>query len=128
MLQDMGSLYGNLMASRSARVTNTGGGIFSIHMTQDWFMGGVYNHDHYGMNFDPAAIARLNDGELGDLVTQIASAVGADPRKTSALLGNMDGLRESLKDLSPQQAKQLLDRAGEEKSREIYELIRKKGR
>ena len=71
----------------------------------------------YGMNFDPAAIARLNDGELGDLVTQIASAVGADPRKTSALLGNMDGLRESLKDLTPQQAKQLLDRAGEEKSR-----------
>ena len=58
MLQDMGSLYGNLMASRSARVTNTGGGIFSIHMTQDWFMGGVYNHDHYGMNFD------LNTGEV----------------------------------------------------------------
>ena len=82
----------------------------------------------YGMNFDPQAIARLNDGELGDLVTQIASAVGADPRKTSALLGNMDGLRESLKDLTPQQAKQLLDRAGEEKSREIYELIRRKGR
>jgi len=47
-----------------------------------------------------------------------------------AVLGreNMDSLRESLKDLTPEQAKQLLDRAGEEKSREIYDLIRKKGR
>lgn len=82
----------------------------------------------YGMDFDPAALSRLNDRQLGDLVTQIASAVGADPRKTAMLLGNMDGLRESLKDLTPGQAKQLLDRAGEEKSREIYDLIRKKGR
>lgn len=81
-----------------------------------------------GMDFDPAALSRLNDRQLGDLVTQIASAVGADPRKTAVLLGNMDGLRESLKDLTPQQAKLLLDRAGEEKSREIYDLIRKKGR
>jgi hypothetical protein len=83
--------------------------------------------NNHGMDFDPGALSRLNDRQLGDLVTQIASAVGADPRKTAALLGNMDGLRESLKDLTPQQAKALLDRAGEEKSREIYELIRKKG-
>ena len=80
----------------------------------------------YGMNFDPQAIARLNDGELGDLVTQIASAVGADRRKASALLGNMDSLRNSLREMTPRQAKMLLDRAGEEKSREIYDLIRKK--
>jgi hypothetical protein len=83
--------------------------------------------NNHGMDFDPGALSRLNDRQLGDLVTQIASAVGADPRKTAALLGNMNGLRESLKDLTPQQAKALLDRAGEEKSREIYELIRKKG-
>ncbi|MBE6579575.1 MAG: hypothetical protein E7651_07195 [Ruminococcaceae bacterium] len=82
----------------------------------------------YGMELDPAALARLNDRQLGDLVTQIASAVGADPRKTAMLLGNMDHLRESLQDLTPEQAKLLLDRAGEEKSREIYELIRRKGR
>ena len=83
--------------------------------------------NNHGMDFDPGALSRLNDRQLGDLVTQIASAVGADPRKTAAFLGNMDGLRESLKELTPQQAKALLDRAGAEKSREIYELIRKKG-
>jgi hypothetical protein len=77
-------------------------------------------------DFDPAALAKLDDAQLADLVTQIASAVGADRRKSSALLGNMDGLRNSLREMTPRQAKMLLDRAGEEKSREIYDLIRKK--
>lgn len=77
-------------------------------------------------DFDPAALAKLDDAQLADLVTQIASAVGADRRKASALLGNMDGLRNSLREMTPRQAKMLLDRAGEEKSREIYDLIRKK--
>lgn len=66
MVQDMGSLYGNLMATRSAAVTNTEDGILSIRMQQDWFMGGVYNHDRYGLNFDlttgePLSLARLSD-------------------------------------------------------------------
>lgn len=56
-LQSMGLVYGNLMVNRSARVTNNSGGIFSIRMTQDWFMGGVFNSDSYGLNFD------LNRGE-----------------------------------------------------------------
>lgn len=79
------------------------------------------------MEFDPKALARLDDRQLADLVSQIASAVGADRRKTAALLGNLDGLRGSLAELTPEQAKLLLDRAGEEKSREIYDIIRKKG-
>lgn len=78
------------------------------------------------MDFDPAVLSKLNDRQLAELVTQIASTVGADQRKTAALLGNLDALRSSLKDLTPEQAKMLLDRAGEEKSREIYEIIRKK--
>lgn len=79
------------------------------------------------MEFDPAALQRLNDRQLADLVSQIASAAGADRRKTAELLGNLDALRNSLQDLTPEQAKQLLDRAGEDKSREIYDLLRKKG-
>lgn len=79
------------------------------------------------MDFDPAMLSKLSDRQLAELVTQIASTVGADQRKTAALLGNLDALRGSLKDLTPEQAKMLLDRAGEEKSREIYDIIRKKG-
>ncbi len=79
-----------------------------------------------GMDLDPAALAKLDDRQLSDLITQIASAIGADRRKASMLLGNMDGLRNSLREMTPEQAKLLLDRAGEQKSQEIYDLIRKK--
>lgn len=77
------------------------------------------------MHFDPALLQKLNDRQLADLVSQIATAAGADRRKTEDLLGNLDALRSGLKDLTPEQAKQLLDRAGEEKSGEIYEILRK---
>ena len=80
------------------------------------------------MQFDPAVLQRLNDRQLADLVSQIASAAGAERSKTEALLGNLDALRNGLKGLTPEQAKQLLDRAGEEKSSEIYELLRKQSR
>lgn len=79
------------------------------------------------MEFDPAALQRLNDRQLADLVSKISDAAGADRQKTAALLGNMDALRASLGQLTPEQAKQFLDRAGEEKSRQIYDLIRKNG-
>lgn len=77
------------------------------------------------MQFDPAVLQRLNDRQLADLVSQIASAAGADRSKTESLLGNLDALRNGLKGLTPEQAKQLLDRAGEDKSSEIYEILRK---
>ena len=79
------------------------------------------------MEFDPAALQRLDDRQLSELVKQISAAAGADQRKTAALLGNLDLLRNSLGQLTPEQAKQFLDRAGEDKSREIYDLIRKNG-
>ncbi len=79
------------------------------------------------MELDPKMLAKLSDRQLGELVAQIASAVGADRGKASALLGNLDTLRASLAQLTPEQAKILLDRAGEEKSREIYDIIRGKG-
>ena len=81
--------------------------------------------DKEQMHFDPALLQRLSDRQLADLVSQIASAAGADRLKTEALLGNLDALRSGLKDLTPEQAKQLLGRAGEEKSSEIYEILRK---
>lgn len=58
MLQSTGILYGNLMANCSARVVNNSGGLFSIRMQREWFMGGVFNVDYHGLNFD------LNTGEV----------------------------------------------------------------
>ena len=79
------------------------------------------------MQLDPKMIARLDDRTLAELITQIASAVGADQKKTASLLSNVDTLRGNLARLTPEQAKMLLERAGEDKSREIYEIIRGKG-
>ena len=79
------------------------------------------------MELDPKLLARLDDKQLAELIGQIASAVGADRQKASALMGNLDALRASLAQLTPEQAKTLLDRAGEDKSREIYDIIRRKG-
>ncbi len=77
------------------------------------------------MYFDPALLQRLNDRQLADLVSQIASVAGADRSKTQELLSNLDALRSGMQELTPEQAKQLLDRAGEEKSQEIYEILRR---
>lgn len=51
MLQDMGALYGNFLSTCTPEVT-CNGDVFSIRMTREWFMGGVYNRDYYGLNFD----------------------------------------------------------------------------
>lgn len=49
--------YGDLFYDASATVTHNGNGILSIRIGTDWFMGGVFNADYYGMTFD------LNTGE-----------------------------------------------------------------
>lgn len=66
-LQSMGILQGNLMANRSARVTNNSGGIFSIRIQQEWFLGGVFNTDSYGLNFDLTTGGALPLSRLSDL-------------------------------------------------------------
>lgn len=67
MLQDMDPLQSNFMAVRNARVTNNSGGILSIRMQQEWFMGGVFNSDAYGLNFDLSRGEALPLGRLSDL-------------------------------------------------------------
>ena len=67
MLQDMGMVYGNLMAWCGAKVTHNSGGIFSICMTREWYLGGVYNSDPYGLNFDLTTGEVLHLARLSDL-------------------------------------------------------------
>lgn len=67
MLTDMGAVYGNLMANCTARVTHNTGGILSIRMHRDWFMGGVYNGDPFALNFDLTTGEKLPLARLSDL-------------------------------------------------------------
>lgn len=67
MLQEMGALYGNLMANCTAEVTYNDGSVFSVRMTRDWFMGGVYNRDPFAFNFDVTTGEQLPLARLSDL-------------------------------------------------------------
>ena len=67
MLRDMGAVYGNFMANCTARVTHNDGKIFSIRMTRDWYMGGVYNGDPFAFNFDMTTGGQLPLAQLSDL-------------------------------------------------------------
>ena len=52
--------YGDLFYDASATVTHNGDGILSIRMGTEWFMGGVFNADYYGMTFDLETGEKLN--------------------------------------------------------------------
>ena len=51
------------MNTYDAEVTHNGDGIFSIALTQSWYMGGVFNRNVYGLTFDlnTGAEASLSD-------------------------------------------------------------------
>ena len=56
--------YGDLFFDAAAEVTHNGDGIFSIRIGTEWFMGGVFNADYYGMTFDLTSGEKLNVLEL----------------------------------------------------------------
>lgn len=64
--------YGPYVNYATAEVTNNSDGILSIKMTTDWHMGGVYNTNVYGLNYN------LNTGEeleLTDVFSLSASEI-----------------------------------------------------
>lgn len=80
MLQEMGAVYGNFMANCTAEVTYNDGAVFSIRMTRDWYMGGVYNGDPFGFNFDVITgeelpLARLSDLPEAEFKNQLVQIV-----------------------------------------------------
>lgn len=79
-LQDMGSLQSSFLSIRTAEVTCNSGGIFSIRMTQESYLGGVYNCDYYGLNFDlitgePLALSSLSELPETELLDQLKGIV-----------------------------------------------------
>ena len=67
MLAQQGALYGTFRCTCRAEVTNNSGGIFSIRMTRDWYMGGVFNQDYTGMTFDLTTGQQMELVQLSDL-------------------------------------------------------------
>ena len=75
-LEGSGIGYGGLFHDVTSEVTHNGDGIISIRMGIDWFMGGVFNADYYGMTFDLTTGEQLN----------VLQLIGGDPAEAEEKL------------------------------------------
>ncbi len=82
------------------------------------------------MQFDRRAldqILSMDDKSFSELARTIAEAAGASKAKTEMMLSNPDLLKRRLSKISPEEARQLVDAAGKEKSEEIMQMLRERG-
>lgn len=82
------------------------------------------------MNFDRRQLDKLlsmDDESFVALARSIAEAAGANKMKTEVMLSNPEMLKRRLAKITPDEARQLVDAAGEEKSEEIMQMLRERG-
>lgn len=82
------------------------------------------------MNFDRRQLDKLlsmDDESFVALARSIAEAAGANKMKTEVMLSNPEMLKRRLSKITPDEARQLVDAAGEEKSEEIMQMLRERG-
>lgn len=72
-------------------------------------------------------ILSMDDESFSALARTIAEAAGANKMKTEAMLSNPDILKRKLSQISQEEARQLIDAAGKEKSEEILNMLRERG-
>lgn len=70
-------------------------------------------------------LSSLSDEKLQSLIRDIGEAVGASPRKTEALTGDLPRVRRTIGGLSEEEAKRLIDLAGKDKAKQIYDAIQR---
>ncbi len=73
------------------------------------------------------ALLSLDDESFRTLAKTIADAAGADKAQTDMILANPDMVKRRLSRMSADDAKKLIDQAGEEKSGEIMNMLRERG-
>ena len=66
----------------------------------------------------------LSDDRLQGLMGDIARALGTDPRKAQSL--NVSKVRATLENISDEEAKRLIEKAGKDKAEEIYRAIQRR--
>lgn len=79
-METMGVVQGKLLSCCKAEVTNNSGGIFSIRMTKEEYLGAVFTTKHYGLTFDlttgqPLALARFSDLPEEEFAEQLKGIV-----------------------------------------------------
>ncbi|MGI6716203.1 MAG: hypothetical protein ACOX3X_03270 [Eubacteriales bacterium] len=68
-------------------------------------------------------ILSMDDESLRRLIMTIAKAAGGDESKAASLAADIPSLRAMMSQLTPEQAQELLGRAGKGRSEEIYRKI-----
>ena len=82
------------------------------------------------MQFDPRQLEKLmslDDESFKMLTRTIAEAAGASKAKTEMMLSNPEMLKKRIASMSPEDARQLIDAAGPEKSEEILKMLQQRG-
>lgn len=82
------------------------------------------------MEFDRRQLDKLlslDNESFSALAKTIAEAAGASKLRTEAMISNPDMLKKRLSQISPEEAKSLIDAAGKEKSEEIMNLLNERG-
>ena len=72
-------------------------------------------------------ILSMDNESFSSLARSIASAAGANRFKTEAMLSNPDMLKQRIASITSDEAQQLINAAGKEKSEEIMRLLRDRG-
>ncbi len=82
------------------------------------------------MEFDRRQLDKLlslDDESFKALAKTIAEAAGASKAKTDMLVNNPELLKRKLSSISEQDARELINSAGREKSQEIMEMLKQRG-
>jgi hypothetical protein len=82
------------------------------------------------MNFDRESLNKIlsmDEESFKNLTRTIAEAAGASKSKASAMLNNPEFIKRKLSQMTPEEASQLVDSAGKEKSEEIMNMLRAQG-
>lgn len=72
-------------------------------------------------------ILAMDNESFVELARSIASAAGANKLKTEVMLSNPDMLKRRISSITKEEAQQLIDAAGKEKSEEIIKVLRDRG-
>ncbi len=68
----------------------------------------------------------LSDKELSSLIFDITKVLGADPKRAANLAGDPAKVKKMLSSMSNQEIEALINRAGKEKSQQIYETLERR--
>ena len=67
MIRDMGLDYGDLVHNACVTVTHNQDHLLSLDIRTDWYLGGVFQADFYGMTFDLRTGERVSLAQLSEL-------------------------------------------------------------